>query len=327
MKRIISLLAIIPFITFAQSKKTSSKKPTLIESITSDTSKGKFNQVLFSYDQSNRVISIINKVIYINAGSTEKNKQTEKIIKKQIFEYADTANQPFSRKITSYKPYPKYSTDKEKWIAEEIEQQYFLYEQGQRVGDSSIYFKNWREELDWDSKRTEPQKRIGKLEQTNSRIYHKIDVAKPYSPPNYYANEFKLSSQLNISDDASSYRYGNRGNDATYYNFSTFDSSMNPLKQLNIASALVNEKISSEFGGQYGRTDINWYFFNQNNYIDYSVTTDEQTQHFKYIFKFNYTYNKFKQPTTAKAQVKQVFNNGGKLVQEYQQRFTFRYKK
>lgn len=179
MKRFITLLAIIPLITFAQFKKTSSTKPPLIESITSDTSKGKFNQVLFSFDKRNRVVGIINKKVEITTDSDMKNKLIEKIIKEQVFEYADTANQPFSRKITYYKPYPKYSTDKEKWIVESIEQQYFLYEHGQRVGDSSIYFKNWREELDWDSKTAEPQKWIGKLEQANSRIYHKIDVAKP----------------------------------------------------------------------------------------------------------------------------------------------------
>lgn len=327
MKRILSILAIIPLITFAQSKKISSTKPPLIESITSDTSNGKFNQVLFSYDKMNRVVGIVNKEIKITTDSLKKKKLIEKIIKEQSFEYKDTASQPFARKTISFKYNDVDEFDNKILFIESIEQLYFLYKNGQRIGDSSIYFKNWQDDLDWDWKKAEPQKRIVKLEQTNQRIYHAIDLTKPYSPPDIYSDEFKLASQPNITSEVSAYRWGNRSNEASYYTYSAFDNKLNPLKQLNIASTLVNEKISSEFGGQYGKTDINWYFYNQNNYIDYFVTTDEQSSHYKYSFKFNYTYNQFKQPTTAKAQVKQVFNKGGKLVQEYQQRFTFRYKK
>jgi len=258
MKRILSILAIIPFFTFAQSKKTSSTNPPLIESITSDTSNGKFNLVLFSYDKMNRVVGITNKKVAITTNSKKVKKLVEKIIKEQCFKYTDTASQPFSRKITSYKPYPKYSTDKKKWIVETIEQQYFLYKNGQLIGDSSIYLKNWQDELNWDWKKAEPINRIGKLEQTNQRIYHVIDLTKPYSAPDIYSDEFIVASQPNISNETSSYRWGNRSNEASYYTYAAFDDMLNPLKQLNIANTLVNEKISSEFGGQYGRKDINW---------------------------------------------------------------------
>jgi hypothetical protein len=327
MKRILSLFAIIPFITFAQSPKTNSKKPPLIESITSDTSNGKFNQVLFSYDKRNRVIAIVNKEIKITTDSKKTNQLVEKVIKEQIFEYKDTASQPLSRKTIAVQ-YDKIDEFGNKiFFLESIEQQYFLYENGQRAGDSATLLKNWRKEVDWDWKKAEPEKRIGKFSQTNERIYHEIYISKPYGNPNIYSNEFLLGSQLNISNDASSYRWANRANNASYYTYSSFDAMRNPLKDLNIASTLVNEKVSSEFGGQYGKTDINWYFLNENNYIDYIVSTDEQTTPFKYIFKFNYTYNQFEQPLYAKAQVKQVYKYNSELVREYQQRFTFRYKK
>jgi len=323
MKKIQFLIVLIPLISLAQTKKIVSTKPSFIQSITSDTSNGKFNQVLFTYDENNRVIAITNKEIKIEIGAKKKRAFKEYIIKEQIFQYTDTLLQPFSRKTTSYQP----SKDNPKtWVIQSIEQLYFLYENGKRIGDSAVYLKNWQGDLEWDWKTAEPQKRIGKLQQTSQRIYHEIDLTKPYSFPDKYFDEFTLLSQLNIGNETSAYRWGNRSNEASYYTFSAFDTRLNPLKQLNVASILANEKVSSEFGGQYGQTDICWYFFNQNNYTDYTVTTDEQTQHFKYIFKFNYTYNRFQQPIYATVDVKQVFNNNGKFVRKYTQKFTFRYK-
>ncbi|MFY7653298.1 MAG: hypothetical protein ACOVQE_11360 [Chitinophagaceae bacterium] len=327
MKRMQLLLMLIPFGVLAQLKSITSKKPSLIQSITSDVNNGKFNQVVFNYDENNRVIAIINKEIHKESDNIKKSKLIEEIIKEQIFQYSDNGLQPLSRKTTSYIPNSANSNKNKRFVVEYIEQQSFIYENGERIGDSSIYIKNWQQQLDWDWKTAEPQLRVGKLEKASERIYHEIDLTKPYSPPTKYINEFSLISLSNIGKDASSYRWANNANEATYYTFNAFDTFLNPLKQLNIAKTLVNEKISSEFGGQYGKTDINWYFFNQNNYTDYTVTTNEQSQHYKYIFQFRYTYNQFKQPVHAKVQVKQVYNKGGKLVRVYKQGFTFRYNK
>ncbi len=87
MKRILIIIAIIPLFANAQSRKTNSTTPPLIESITTDTVKGKFYQIVFSYDQSNRVMSITNKVVTISTGSNKKVKQDEQIIRRQSFEY------------------------------------------------------------------------------------------------------------------------------------------------------------------------------------------------------------------------------------------------
>jgi hypothetical protein len=329
MKRILSLFAIIPFITFAQSPKTNSKKHPLIESITSDTSNGKFYQVLFSYDQNDRVIGITNKVIKI---TTVANKKTSKIIEEinQIFEYVGNSMEPYVRKTG----YPAYNSATKNWHTDFIEEQYFLYDSGHRVGDSTLLLK-------------EHKKILGKLEQTEKGIYHEIDLRPPYNPnkyenPNSYENDFYLESPSNISEETSRHFTGYKFVETTYYIFSTFDSMMNPLKQLNIASVLVNEKICFPFtggknigeyaisffrGGQYGEKGLNWYFFNQNNPLSYSVGNGE-TAPYKGIVNFLYTYNQFNQPIFAKANIKIVIRgNENYLIEKYQKRFTFRYKK
>lgn len=324
MKCILSFFALIPFIVFAQAKKTFSKTPPLIESISSDTVKGLFYQVSFLYDTENRVIRITNKQIKIQTKPIQTIK--ERKIKEQLFKYQGAAKMPFSRKINSYQ-LDNDENDRPIHLLKSVELQYFLYNHNQRIGDSAFYYDNISNERNWNWEKEKSQKRIGKLEQSTINIHYEIDLTKPYSPPDIYADQLTLSPENNIASDQSSYRYANRSNDASFYNFSNFDAMVNPLKQLNIADALANEKISSQFGGQYGKTDVSWYYVNQNNYTEYFVTTDEQTQHYKYTFKFNYTYNQFKQPIHAKALVNQVFNKGGQFVRDYQQRFTFRYKK
>jgi hypothetical protein len=101
MKRILSLLAIIPFITFSQPKKTNFTTPPFIETITSDTVNGIFIKVLFSYDEYNRVIGIINKDVRIIKDSTKTDNLVEKINLKETFEYQGKAKLPFVR-ISSF---------------------------------------------------------------------------------------------------------------------------------------------------------------------------------------------------------------------------------
>lgn len=327
MKYILTVFAIIPVFLIAQNQNSGLMQAPLIESITSDTVKGKYHQVSFLYDNANRVIAIINKEINITTGSGKKKNLVEKIFKKQSFQYTGTDTKPISRNIFTYQYLPSDSDENQSLFLESVEQQYFLYANEQRVGDSGVYYYNRDKNLDWNWEEENGQKRIGKLSQNNTRIYHEVDLTKPYSPSNIYSDEFTLTAQSNISHESSSYRYANRSNDASYYTYSAYDSELNPLINLNIASVLVNEKISAEFDGRYGKVDINWYFANQNNYTNYFVTTDEITSHYKYNLKFNYAYNKFKQPIYAKAKIEQVFNKGGALVRTYQQSYTFKYKK
>lgn len=328
MKRIFTLLAIIPFNTFAQSPKIKSAKPPLIESITSDTTNGQFHQVLFIYDQSNRVIGITHKVLKI---TTVAKKQTFTIIEeeKQIFEYIGSSKAPYVRK----KGYSEYDSASKTWHTDFSEGQYFLYKNGKRIGDSTLLLE-------------ENKNIIGKLEQTKKRIIHEKDMIplkKKYENPNTYENSFILKSQSNIGKESSINNTGSRWNGATYYNFSIFDSSMNPLKQLNIASVLVNEKICFPFGGgqntnfeetfsffwygRYGQKGLGWYFFNQNNPISYTVEHNGPGSK-KGIVNFHYRYNQFNQPVFAKANVKiEIGENEKRLIEKYQKRFTFRYRK
>ncbi|PJE46737.1 MAG: hypothetical protein CUR34_08920 [Sediminibacterium sp.] len=324
MKAVLTVLGIIPFILCAQISKNSANTLPLLESIISDTVNENFNQVSFLYDDYKKVISIINKEVKIHSKPSKK--IVEKIIKEQLFEYKGANTIPYARKIYSYKDLSFDTTVNPRLILESIEHQYFLEENGNIVGDSSMYFYNHLDGLDWNWEKDEPQKRISKLEQTPNSIYHELDLTKPYSPPTTLTNELKLTP-VNISKVISRYRYANRGNDATFYTYSRYDGMLNPLKQLNIAMYLINEKISLGSGGQYGKTDINWYFFNQNNCTNYFVTTDEQSSHYKDMNTISYTYNRFKQPVLAKVRIKKIYANGGALAAKYQQSFTFRYKK
>lgn len=327
MKFIVTIFSIIPVILIAQTQNSLLIQAPLIESITSDTVKGKFHQVSFLYDKDNRVVTIINKEMNITTGSAKKKNLVEKIIKKQSFQYNGTNTKPISRNIFTYQYLPSDQNDHLRLFLESVEQQYFLYANEQRVGDSGIYFFNWDKQLDWNWEKAEGQKRIGKLLLNNTRIFHEIDITKPYSPSNIYSDEFTLTAQSNISNESSSYQYANRSNDASYYTFSAFDSMLNPLINLNISRILVNEKVSAEFDGRYGNVDINWYFSNQNNYTNYFVTTDEISSHYRYNLKFKYAYNNFKQPIYAKAKIEQVYNKGGELARTYEQSYTFKYKK
>lgn len=330
MKKILYIFTIIPFIIFAQSRITNSKKPPLIESITSYSANGQFYQVLFIYDQSNRVIEITHKVLEITTVAKKQTIQIKEEVK-QVFEYTGNSIVPYVRK-TGHSNFNKTTN---KWHTDFFEVQYFLFESGFRVGDSTLLIK--------DQKRI-----IGKLKQTDEGISHEIDLRPPFNPkkyenPNSYENYFYLKSPSNIGEEFSNHNTGYKWGERTYYTFSTFDSMVNPLKQLNIASILVNERISFPYnsgknksdktnlsffrGGQYGERGFNWYFFNQNNPVTYTIDNG-QTDHYKGIIHLQYSYNQFKQPIFVKANVRVVMNGAEDyLLEKYQKRFTFRYKK
>lgn len=338
MKRLLLLLIFIPFIAIAQSKKSSSKKPPLIESITSDTVNGKYYQVLFSYDQSNRVIAITNTECKLISGKQKKKMKVDQIIRQQSFEYIGSTQEPFLRKIEAY----EYNAGRKKWYLASTAQQYFLYKNGQRIGDSTLILERDDDIEKWDEK---VKKRIGFLIQTSQEIYHEMDLMKPGNDPmddyrNIYMDKFILTSQSNIRYDSSEHLYANHGGGSSYYSFKKFDSMLNPLKDLNIATILGNEKVClydgvNDFnhntdwkifrGGNYGNVDFNWYFVNRNNPVNYFTTVNDQSSPFKQVFNLNYRYNQFKQPIFAKAQMKYFFKYNGKLYSKQESHITFRY--
>lgn len=318
MKILLIIIAIIPLFANTQSKKANATKPPLIESITTDTVKGKYQQVLFFYDNSNRVIGITYKTGKI---STNSKTAVETIKEKQIFEYQDNAIQPHVRKDLSY----EYGDKTNKWIVGSYWENYYLYKNGLRVGDSVLVAFNEKEQQTWVWTKEELRKRIGVLKQSNSNIYHETDLTRPYSAPNVYRNQFKLTTQSNISYEAVEHRYGNRGRDGTYYTFSSYDSKLNPLHQLNISNTLIDEKISFH-SSEEGSREISWYFVNENNILDYFVTVDEQSSDFNAIVNLKYTYNQYNQPIYINVHIEQG-KNGARSMDKYQKNFTFRYKK
>ncbi|MFY8005321.1 MAG: hypothetical protein ACOVNR_10755 [Chitinophagaceae bacterium] len=326
MKTLVCFLVFIPCLLFGQPIKTKTKKLPLIESICTDTVDGKFNQLLFKYDEKSRVIGIFHKENEILTDSSKNKKVVETIIKEQSFTYNEHSSLPVSRRSMLFQYNDVDSVGKKILFLASAENQYFLFEKRKRIGDSSLYLKNWHETFDWDWSTEEPQKRIGKLEQTKKRIYHAIDISKPYSPPTIYSNEFILTNKGNIGAETSAYRYGNRSNDASYYVFQEYDFAINPLSYLNIANTLANEKVSLSLDGQYGKIATSLYFINKHNYVNYYCTTDEITSHYKYIVLVEYNYNQLKLPINAKIKTKQVYSNSGEFVAAYEQRLTFTYK-
>ncbi|MEI6264620.1 MAG: hypothetical protein WCP74_05925 [Sphingobacteriia bacterium] len=340
MKRFITLLAIIPLITFAQSKKTTAINPPLIESITSDTVNGIFIQVLFSYDENNRVIGIINKDVSIIKDSTKTDILVEKINLKETFEYQGNAKLPFVR-ISSF--YDLDNKTKE-WIVYSIKKTYFLYKNEQRVGDSSLSLRNDDNKRDfkWDDNK-KAAIIVSKLEKTSSRIYQKNDFTnRSTNYPEIVINEFKLTPSSNISYYLYEYRYGGRGRSGEYFTFLKYDANLNPLKQLNIASTLSNEKVSFVLSEENGGTDnpdvmlsVNWYFINQNNMLNYFETFSEESSPYQHKFRLNYHYNQYNQPDYVKMLItRETIDNRPNphpnetiVINKFQKNFTFSYKK
>lgn len=319
MKRIILLLTIMPIITFSQSKISSSSKLPLIESITSDTVNGKFNQILFSYDQSNRVVGITKKEISISTGSNKLDRRIEQIIETQNFEYNGNAIDPFSQKFVSY----EFDKKSKKWNKSTNEQKYFLYENGKRVGDSTLYIDN--------ATRVIKLKNITKLDQSNTSIRQRIDLSIPYDQPggasNIYTDDFYLyDSSLNIETEISRHYYGRAGSDRTSYEFSKYDQMVNPLNQLNIANTLCIEKISLSADGNYGEKAFSFYFVNKNNVLNLMSSTEDFNSALDDTYDIMYSYNQFKQPIYAKARIKQEIRRMRMPYSTYQKSFTFRYK-
>lgn len=319
MKRIILLFTIMPIIAYAQSKISSSSKLPLIESITSDTVNGKFNQVVFSYDEYYRVVGITKKEISISTGSNILDRRFEQIIETQNFEYKGNATDPFSRKLVSF----EFDGKSKKWNKTTNEQKYILYENGKRVRDSTLYFDPETKVLKLIN--------ISKLDQDNTRIALRKDLSIPNnessSGDNIFMDNLYLNdSSLNIETETSQHFYDRAGRDRTSYEFSKYDQMVNPLNQLNIANSLCIEKISLSADGSYGEKAFSFYFVNKNNVLNLMSSTEDFNSALDDTYNIMYSYNKFKQPIYAKARIKQEIRRMRMTYKTYQKSFTFRYK-
>jgi hypothetical protein len=89
-KTVFSFLAFLPLVLFAQNKLP------LIESITSYTLKGKYQKLIFAYDQDNRVTNIFETKCKTPKASKTDGLPLIDTVSVQNFNYAGSSNQPFS---------------------------------------------------------------------------------------------------------------------------------------------------------------------------------------------------------------------------------------
>lgn len=330
MQKFLLLFSLIPFITAAQLKPSSKKAAPLIESITSDTVKGKYKAFVFEYDQLKRVSSITEKENEIKKGPENKTSTVERIIKVQKFQYRQKEQIPFARQIDSY------DDETGELIREYQKLEYFLFKDGKRIGDSTVY----------PLYEVKENAQVATFVQTPTEVTHELDLSEKdsttYHPPNIYYNHFTIGNQKNIKDESSERIISFRFNPRAYFTFTKFDQAINPLHQLNIAPLLSNEKISISYNDddlllldpkfdQNGGTEFNWHYLNQNNPLMYSIERGETDSPFKDIIQFSYSYNQYQQPTYCKTIIKKVVNKDPEhkygTIGTYKKSFTFRYKK
>jgi hypothetical protein len=338
MKKTLSFILFLPVYLFAQNKTTLPR----IESITGDTIKGKLKDIVWKYDHLNRVECVVERSCFLC--HTVSNPTDQLLIDTtliQCFEYTDDQLQPRLRKVLSYdyerKEYDNSNSNTEplEYVAGRAELylkwnntvlQYFIYQNGKRVGDSVIHLKQ-----NYGEKDTLVRKGETSFKQTNTTIqtvYHNI----------VQANDDKIVSKdsvvfhVNVSKASSLYNREYENYTGLYDTYAKFDTAINPFHQLNIASCLTEEKVS------FDMTDLNiisndfdledavfhWYYINQNNPVAYEIKRRKYELPFKDYLYLSYTYNVYQLPVSCTIHIKKLFSNGT-FAGKYQKRFTFRY--
>jgi hypothetical protein len=242
MQNFLLLLLLLPIICSAQLKPSSKKAAPLIESITSDTVKGKFKAFVFEYDQLKRVSSITKKENEIKKEPENKTSTVERIIEVQKFHYRQNEQIPFARLIDFY------DDETGELIGEYQKLEYFLFKNGKRIGDSTIYplLEQQKEDSELEDKHS--PKRVATFVQTPTKVIHILDLSekdsKTYVPPNIYEDSFAINKDHNIGYESTINYDGSLFYPRAYFTFTKYDKSINPLHQLNIAPLLSNEKIT-----------------------------------------------------------------------------------
>ncbi len=325
MKIIVLILVCLPMISWAQNKPALKKPLPLIESITSDTINGKYKEIIFTYDQANRVISVadINYTIK-DPGSNQSDQHLADTTNSiQKFEYSGNNKQPLLRRVITYDYDKRESVDsmaetKMVWHTDQL--QYFIYTNEKRVRDSIIHKENnLQNGFEWDYDTTQ-RVNTAVLKQNNSTVLRNYDLSKPGNPPLIYKDLIQYNA--NIGKASYELFYASNRSSGTYFVFTKFDDALNPLQQLNIASILSNEKI--EIGD--GSSSYVWHYLNKNNPAIYTITRSETDSPFKDIVSMTYTYNQFKQPVNCNILVRILFDSDGKEDRRYRTHVTFRYK-
>lgn len=330
MKTILLLIALLPLVLFAQNKLP------LIQSITSDTLKDKYHQLIFTYDQDNRVTRIIDTRCKLKKTISNTLLPSIDTVSIQQFNYDGSSSKPISRKITGFEFNPTLKAP----IWTYIEIDVFIYKEGKHIQDSIIYKEN---NANLKAENTDKVYNWqGTLDYSNNAFKYLLDrnylTRRMYDYQYGSTTEFLINKQQNIEKEAEkelikSYSSSN----PPYYTYTKFDEAINPFHYLNIAEIFPNEKLvlSFDVDGLIGKkedyinqgyTHFNWYYFNKNNVTNYSITRGETDSEFEDVIQLSYSYNQFNLPTQCSANIRKQYKSSGSLVSTHQKRFTFRYR-
>lgn len=334
MKTLFSFLASLPLVLFAQ------KKLPFIESITSDTLKGKYQQIIFNYDQNNRVKNIIKTKCKTEKSSPNDPFPLIDTIEIQQFNYTKKNKNPISRKITQfeYDPVDQVSY----WTF--IQQQVLIYKEGKHIQDSIANKQNRLHLVEDNPANDKVYYWKGTFKFLNSSIKYILNFNYLTKRWGDYdrgeTTELLINSQQNIEKDATEpFFKSHSSSNPPYFTYTKFDKGINPFSYLNISDIFPHQKNSFSFDGdqmiddefdEYLKsmgTDFNWYYFNKNNITSYTVTRGETDSPFKDSINLSYAYNQFNLPVQCFAEVSVGYNkDGGRTVSYNKKRFTFRYR-
>ena len=324
MKKTIVFLLLLPLLSTAQDKLVT-KPLRLIETITSDTIKGSFKEIIFSYDRFNRVSSIVNRTGYLQESGTSKIKLwVADTTVQQTFEYTDQQKAPLLRRSITYESSGKGK--KSHWDRTEL--QYFKYENGKRVRDSVLVTQNAGK-----GKAVLKYSYITAYEQTDSTVTGLTDFSDS-NGPDYYQDD--LEYHKNVVAEENSHHLRSHAGWTKNYTYTKFDNKINPFSQLNIAPILINEKIAFSFESaeliklsakyENGGTDFNWHLINQNNPLHSTIKRGDTESRFIDVSSLRYTYDRNKFPVYCTIYIKNI-SSGGEFANGFLKHFTFRYKK
>ena len=340
MKKIAIFFFFFPVYLFAQSN---TSLP-MIESITGDTISGKYNDIVWTYDNLNRVKSMVNRICFLpNTVSNLTGQILVDTLQIQHFEYNGNQVEPFLRIVNSYE-YDRLKYDYSYGNTEDLEYKagraelklkwrdsafhYYFYHKNQRVRDSLVYHsKGCCNENSRELKEGEVR-----IKRKNGSLDAEfIDYLK-YKERDKLHYKDSISYSKNISN-VLTYSLGDYKRTSENSTYSKFDNAINPLHHLNIAAFLTEGKISfdnidlNNISNDFNLDDalFQWYYLNENNPLACEISRGKRDMPYKDQMLLSYSYNEFKLPVSCNVKITKNFSNG-EFAGKYQKKFTFRYK-
>lgn len=323
-------MTILPLSLVAQRKRP------LLHSISSDTVKGKYQQIIFAYLPDNRV----DKIIYTR-GKTQKKSPRDPFplvdtFKIESFVYKGKSKNPVARKITSY----LFDPVEQASFWQTIFYHDFVYQGGKHVQDNITIKDNRLLLSEDDPDNDQPWYWRGSIERSNASVKYLLNrntQPRLGDSPNGNTLTLLFNKQKNIQEQVTDNWKGNRYGGFSKFELTAYDSSINPLHDLNITEILPYDKIELSFDQNElnteeekfdgGGTTFLWHFLNPNNVKGFAIIRFETDSPFKDLVQLNYTYNSAQQPVVCSAVITKVFASDGHFAGRYSKRFTFQYKK